>query len=94
MRKPCRPALGRADRMPRRLRRGQFAGLAIQAMRVRCTVGEVSDALESVWGRHRADTHKVSGVYAGAYTAPDEWTKLQPPRWRVSRPTTMVGARA
>ncbi|WP_374435507.1 methylmalonyl-CoA mutase [Inhella sp.] len=55
---------------------GNLLALSIQAMRVRCTVGEVSDALESVWGRHRADTHKVSGVYAGAYTEPDEWTKL------------------
>ncbi|MBH9553100.1 methylmalonyl-CoA mutase [Inhella gelatinilytica] len=55
---------------------GNLLALSIQAMRVRCTVGEVSDALESVWGRHRADTHKVSGVYAGAYTAPEEWTKL------------------
>ncbi|MBB5205573.1 methylmalonyl-CoA mutase [Inhella inkyongensis] len=55
---------------------GNLLALSIQAMRARCTVGEVSDALEAVWGRHRADTHKVSGVYAGAYTAPDEWTKL------------------
>ncbi len=55
---------------------GNLLALSIQAMRVRCTVGEVSDALETVWGRHRADTHKVSGVYAGAYTEPDEWTKL------------------
>jgi len=55
---------------------GNLLALSIQAMRGRCTVGEVSDALESVWGRHRADTHKVSGVYAGAYTEPDEWAKL------------------
>ncbi len=56
---------------------GNLLGLSIDAMRVRCTVGEVSDALESVWGRHRADTHKVSGVYAGAYTAETEWKALQ-----------------
>ena len=36
-------------------------------MRLRATVGEVSDALEKVFGRHRADTQKVSGVYAAAY---------------------------
>ena len=41
--------------------------LAIQATRVRATVGEISDALEQAFGRHRADTHKVSGVYAAAY---------------------------
>jgi methylmalonyl-CoA mutase len=56
---------------------GNLLALSIQAMRVRCTVGEVSDALESVWGRHRADTHKVSGVYAGAYTAEADWQALQ-----------------
>ncbi len=43
--------------------------LSIQAVRLRATVGEVSDALEQAFGRHRADTHKVSGVYAAAYDA-------------------------
>ncbi len=46
---------------------GNLLDLSIQAMRVRATVGEVSDALEEVYGRHRADTNKVSGVYAAAY---------------------------
>jgi methylmalonyl-CoA mutase len=41
--------------------------LSIQAMRLRATVGEVSDALEKAFGRHRADTQKVTGVYAAAY---------------------------
>lgn len=41
--------------------------LSINAIRLRATVGEVSDALEKVFGRHRADTQKVSGVYAAAY---------------------------
>ncbi len=45
--------------------------LSIDAMRARATVGEVSDALEAAFGRHRADTHKVSGVYAGAYEGSD-----------------------
>jgi methylmalonyl-CoA mutase len=36
-------------------------------MRLRATVGEVSDALEVAFDRHRADTHKVSGVYAAAF---------------------------
>jgi methylmalonyl-CoA mutase len=56
---------------------GNLLALAVDAMRARCTVGEVSDALETVYGRHRADIHKVSGVYAGAYTAPDDWQALQ-----------------
>jgi methylmalonyl-CoA mutase len=46
---------------------GNLLDLSIQAMRLRATVGEVSDALEKAFGRHRADTHKVSGVYAAAY---------------------------
>ena len=46
---------------------GNLLDLSIKAMRLRATVGEVSDALEKVYGRHRADTHKVSGVYAAAY---------------------------
>ena len=41
--------------------------LSIKAVRLRATVGEISDALEKVFGRHRADTHKISGVYAAAY---------------------------
>ena len=46
---------------------GNLLDLAIKAVRLRATVGEVSDALEQVYGRHRADTQKVSGVYAAAY---------------------------
>nr|WP_315495008.1 methylmalonyl-CoA mutase [uncultured Rhodoferax sp.] len=46
---------------------GNLLDLSIQAVRLRATVGEVSDALEKAFGRHRADTNKVSGVYAAAY---------------------------
>ncbi|RZL39163.1 MAG: methylmalonyl-CoA mutase [Rubrivivax sp.] len=56
---------------------GNLLDLSIQAMRLRATVGEVSDALEAVYGRHRADTHKVSGVYAAAYDSAEGWAKLQ-----------------
>ena len=48
---------------------GNLLALSIDAIRLRATVGEVSDALEKVFGRHRADTQKVSGVYAAAYDA-------------------------
>jgi methylmalonyl-CoA mutase len=51
--------------------------LSVAAMRVRATVGEVSDALEKVWGRHRADTQKVTGVYAAAYDSAEGWAQLQ-----------------
>jgi methylmalonyl-CoA mutase len=48
---------------------GNLLDLSIKAIRLRATVGEVSDALEKAFGRHRADTHKVTGVYATAYDA-------------------------
>ncbi len=37
--------------------------LAIKAARAKATVGEISDAMEVVFGRHRADIRAVSGVY-------------------------------
>jgi methylmalonyl-CoA mutase len=36
---------------------------AVEAARVKATVGEISDALEKVYGRHRADVTAVTGVY-------------------------------
>jgi methylmalonyl-CoA mutase len=56
---------------------GNLLDLSIQAMRLRATVGEVSDALEKVWGRHRADTQKVTGVYAAAYDSAEGWDRLK-----------------
>ncbi|MBA2675823.1 methylmalonyl-CoA mutase [Ramlibacter sp.] len=56
---------------------GNLLQLSIQAMRLRATVGEVSDALEKVFGRHRADTQKVTGVYAAAYDSAEGWDKLK-----------------
>ncbi|MGA1422860.1 MAG: methylmalonyl-CoA mutase [Steroidobacteraceae bacterium] len=56
---------------------GNLLELSIAAMRERATVGEVSDALEQVWGRHRANSQEVSGVYAGAYESADAWNALK-----------------
>jgi len=56
---------------------GNLLELSIAAMRERATVGEVSDALEKVWGRHRANSQEVSGVYAGAYESADSWNALK-----------------
>jgi len=60
---------------------GNLLDLSIQAIRLRATVGEVSDALEKVFGRHRADIQKVTGVYAAAYQneydSADGWARLQ-----------------
>ena len=41
-------------------------GLAVEAVRVGATVGEVSDAMEAVFGRHAANPKPVAGVYAAA----------------------------
>ena len=56
---------------------GNLLDLTVQAMRLRATVGEVSDALEKVWGRHRADMQKVTGVYAAAYDSAEGWEALK-----------------
>lgn len=42
---------------------GNLLDLAVQAARAKATVGEISDAMEKVFGRHRADIRAVSGVY-------------------------------
>ena len=56
---------------------GNLLDLSIQAVRLRATVGEISDALETIYGRHRADTQKVSGVYAAAYDSAEGWETLK-----------------
>jgi len=56
---------------------GNLLDLTIQAMRARATVGEVSAAMEKTFGRHRADTQKVTGVYAAAYDSAEGWDKLK-----------------
>ncbi len=56
---------------------GNLLDLTVQAMRLRATVGEVSDALEKIWGRHRADMQKVTGVYAAAYDSAEGWETLK-----------------
>ena len=42
---------------------GNLLALAIDAARAHATVGEISDALESVWGRHQAEVRTIAGVY-------------------------------
>jgi len=55
---------------------GNLLALSIDAVRARATVGEISDALEKVFGRHRADIQKVTGVYAAAYDSAEGWARL------------------
>jgi methylmalonyl-CoA mutase len=46
--------------------------LSVAAARVRATVGEISSALEDVFGRHEAEIHSVRGVYGEDFPALDE----------------------
>jgi methylmalonyl-CoA mutase len=46
-------------------RGGNLLELAVVAARARATVGEISLALEKVWGRHQAEIRAIHGVYAG-----------------------------
>ena len=41
--------------------------LAVDAARARATVGEISETLENLWGRHKAQHRSISGVYSAAY---------------------------
>jgi methylmalonyl-CoA mutase len=56
---------------------GNLLDLAIKATRLRATVGEISDALEAVWGRHRATIQSVSGVYGAEFGADEGWAQLK-----------------
>ncbi|MCB1888340.1 MAG: cobalamin-dependent protein, partial [Rhodocyclaceae bacterium] len=56
---------------------GNLLDLAVKAIRLRATVGEVSDALETVWGRYRANPQAVSGVYASVVEQQDDWKALK-----------------
>ncbi len=50
---------------------------AVDAARCRATVGEISSALEEVFGRHKAEIKTLSGVYGSAYHGDDEFTEIQ-----------------
>jgi len=49
--------------------------LAVEAARARCTLGEISSAMESVFGRHQAAERMVSGAYKSEYGEDDEISK-------------------
>ncbi|ATE61043.1 methylmalonyl-CoA mutase [Thauera sinica] len=56
---------------------GNLLDLAIRAVRLRATVGEISDALEIVFGRYRANPQAVSGVYGGVVDEDADWNALK-----------------
>jgi methylmalonyl-CoA mutase len=55
---------------------GNLLALAVEATRCRATVGEISDAMEQVFGRFTANSQTVSGVYGAAYQGDADWEKI------------------
>ncbi len=55
---------------------GNLLEAGVEAARARATVGEISDALEKVYTRYRADVQTVSGVYRGVYEGDDEYDSV------------------
>ncbi|HKI83631.1 MAG TPA: methylmalonyl-CoA mutase [Candidatus Krumholzibacteria bacterium] len=51
-----------------RSEQGNLLALSVEAAKARATLGEISYALEAVWGRHRADTRMIHGVYSQEYS--------------------------
>jgi methylmalonyl-CoA mutase len=51
--------------------------LSIDAARVRATVGEISDAMEQVFTRHRAVIRSISGVYGGAWEGDEAFERIR-----------------
>lgn len=56
---------------------GNLLELSIAAARLRATVGEISDALEDVYGRFQAQSRTISGVYGASYEEDEDWKGIQ-----------------
>ena len=56
---------------------GNLLALAVDAARARASVGEISDAMEKVFGRHKAEVRSISGVYGAAYEGDEDFQKIQ-----------------
>ncbi|MBW7902093.1 MAG: methylmalonyl-CoA mutase [Rhodocyclaceae bacterium] len=56
---------------------GNLLDLSVKAIRLRATVGEVSDALEKIFGRFRANNQTISGVYGGVVAGQTSWESIK-----------------
>ncbi|MGY6632369.1 MAG: methylmalonyl-CoA mutase [Alkalilacustris sp.] len=56
---------------------GNLLEAAVEAARARASVGEISMAMESVFGRHRAEVRTLAGVYGAAYEGDDAFAAIQ-----------------
>jgi methylmalonyl-CoA mutase len=56
---------------------GNLLALAVEAAKLRATLGEISDAMEKVYGRHRAIIRSISGVYNGEISDDENYQKAR-----------------
>jgi methylmalonyl-CoA mutase len=71
----CAAALDGLERAARE--GGNLLAAAVEAARARATVGEISLAMEKVFGRHRAEVQTLSGVYGAAYAGDAGFAAIQ-----------------
>ncbi len=57
--------------------KGNILETAVEAARARASVGEISDAMEKAWNRHKAETHVISDVYEAGFDGDKDWIKLK-----------------
>lgn len=56
---------------------GNLLACAVDAARARATIGEISDAIESISGRHKAVIRSVSGVYSSNFSNAEEIAEVK-----------------
>ena len=56
---------------------GNLLALSIEAIRVRATVGEISDAMEQAWGRYNAPIRSIAGVYGSEYAEDSDFADVR-----------------
>ncbi|MBT8455971.1 MAG: methylmalonyl-CoA mutase [Alphaproteobacteria bacterium] len=71
----CQAALAELER--RSGEGGNLLDAAVEAARARATVGEISMAMEKVFGRHRAEVKTLAGVYGAAYEGDEGFAAIQ-----------------
>ena len=71
----CDAALAELERRARE--GGNLLAAAVEAARARATVGEISMAMEKVFGRHRAEVQTLAGVYGAAYEGDEGFAAIQ-----------------
>ncbi|WP_142849726.1 methylmalonyl-CoA mutase [Telmatospirillum sp. J64-1] len=72
----CRQALAKITELARS-GEGNLLAAAIEATRLRATVGEISDAMEQAFGRHRAEIRSISGVYGSHYEGDQGFARIK-----------------